>query len=242
MIRNRLKELLAERNLRISRVAADIPNLSRNTITTTSQNEGKMLQLETINTLCQYLNIEPNDFFEYLPFDVEAVVSTDHETVFDGLKDYNKNAYSVSAKIYPFDFDLYLFKKRINESSGSIKKTFDLVVRLDHEVELSSKHPNIIKFEVLLGHADDKKSYEKQKDEFYDFWNKQLTPGFQQFVKKEIMEQCHDTFSKYVKKQLDTFFEFKFRKLQFTFTFEDAFLNKDFSTPRIRLQSEDLPF
>lgn len=241
MIRNRLKELLAERNLRISRVAADIPNLSRNTITTTSQNEGKMLQLETINTLCQYLDINPNEFFEYLPFDVEAVVSTDRETVFD-TDDFNKSDLSFSGIIYPFDFDLYLFKKRINESSGSIKKTFDLVIRLNQEIKLDDTHANIINFEVLLGHADDKESYKKQKDDFYDFWNTQLTPGFQQFVKKEIMEKCHDTFSKYVKNQLDDFFEFKFRKLQFKFTFEDAFVNEDFSTPTIKLQSFDLPF
>ena len=42
MIRNRLAELLAERGLKISRVATEIPNLSRNTITSTSQNSGKM--------------------------------------------------------------------------------------------------------------------------------------------------------------------------------------------------------
>ncbi|OUT06659.1 TAL effector protein PthXo1 [Lactiplantibacillus plantarum] len=62
MIRNRLAELLAERDLKISRVAAQLPNLSRNTITATASNTGKMIQLETVDTLCQFLHIEPTDF------------------------------------------------------------------------------------------------------------------------------------------------------------------------------------
>ncbi|WP_369689692.1 helix-turn-helix domain-containing protein [Lentilactobacillus kosonis] len=39
-----------------------MPNLSRNTITSTSQNDTKMIQIETVNALCQYLEIAPKDF------------------------------------------------------------------------------------------------------------------------------------------------------------------------------------
>ncbi len=68
MIRNRLAILLAERELKITRVANDT-NISRNTITGIAQNDSKMMQLETINELCKYLGVTPGEFFEYAPFD-----------------------------------------------------------------------------------------------------------------------------------------------------------------------------
>lgn len=71
MIRNRLAELLSQRQLKISRVARDLPNLSRNTITNTASNSGKMIQLETIDTLCRYLQVTPTEFFDYIPYDFD---------------------------------------------------------------------------------------------------------------------------------------------------------------------------
>lgn len=68
MIRNNLSLLLTERQLRISKLANDT-GISRTTLTSLSSNSSKMVQLETINRLCQALKITPNDFFEYAPFD-----------------------------------------------------------------------------------------------------------------------------------------------------------------------------
>ncbi len=69
MIRNRLSILLAERGLKITKVAKDT-GISRNTITSTAQNDGKMIQLETINSLCIYLGITPGEFFEFSEYNV----------------------------------------------------------------------------------------------------------------------------------------------------------------------------
>ncbi len=68
MIRNNLSLLLTERQLRISKLANDT-GISRTTLTSLSSNSSKMVQLETINRLCQALKINPNNFFEYVPFD-----------------------------------------------------------------------------------------------------------------------------------------------------------------------------
>lgn len=67
MIKNRLAILLAERQLKITKVAKDT-GISRNTITSTVQNDGTMIKLDTIETLCNYLNVEPKDFFDYSPY------------------------------------------------------------------------------------------------------------------------------------------------------------------------------
>lgn len=67
MIFCNLKMLLSARNLRISRVANDT-GISRTTLTSLSQNDLKGVQLTTLDTLCQYLEINPKQFFEYHPF------------------------------------------------------------------------------------------------------------------------------------------------------------------------------
>lgn len=67
MIRNRLGILMAERGIKISDVY-EATKISRSTLTSISQNESKMIQLETIDSLCNYFGITPNDFFDYSPF------------------------------------------------------------------------------------------------------------------------------------------------------------------------------
>ncbi|MGL9815800.1 helix-turn-helix domain-containing protein [Enterococcus sp. DIV0098] len=68
MIRNNLSLLLTERNLKITRVANDT-GISRTTLTALNQNDNKMIQMDTINSLCKYLKVTPCDFFEYSPID-----------------------------------------------------------------------------------------------------------------------------------------------------------------------------
>ncbi|WP_432749510.1 helix-turn-helix domain-containing protein [Pediococcus pentosaceus] len=70
MLRNNFSVLIAERQLKITRVAGDT-GISRTTLTSLSSNSSKMVQLETVNKLCQYLKINPSDFFEYVSFDFE---------------------------------------------------------------------------------------------------------------------------------------------------------------------------
>lgn len=68
MIRSQLSTLLAERSLKITKVSNDT-GISRTTLTALNQNENKMVQMVTINTLCNYLKVTPAEFFEYSPLD-----------------------------------------------------------------------------------------------------------------------------------------------------------------------------
>ena len=80
MIFNRLKMLLSERELTISQVAKDT-GLSRTTLTYMVQNNSKGIQLATLNQLCQYLHVRPDDFFEYYPFDLAYQFQRDQDQV-----------------------------------------------------------------------------------------------------------------------------------------------------------------
>ncbi|MHA3065767.1 helix-turn-helix domain-containing protein [Lacticaseibacillus saniviri] len=65
-IRNNLAVLLAVRGIKISQAAKDT-GISRNTLFGIASNKNKMIQLETVNALCQYLEIAPGEFFIYTP-------------------------------------------------------------------------------------------------------------------------------------------------------------------------------
>lgn len=73
MIRNNLAILMSERGIRNSYLSAKT-GISKNTISATSSNDGKMIQLETINKICQVLQVDPGDFFSYLPYDIQVQV------------------------------------------------------------------------------------------------------------------------------------------------------------------------
>ncbi|MDT2760490.1 helix-turn-helix domain-containing protein [Enterococcus xiangfangensis] len=81
MIRNNLALLLTERNLKITKVANDT-KISRTTLTALNQNDNKMIQMDTINTLCRYLKITPCDFFDYVPFDVDFFVDIANQSMY----------------------------------------------------------------------------------------------------------------------------------------------------------------
>lgn len=255
MIRNRLKELMAESHLKASRVANDIENLSRNTINSTVNNKGKMIQLETINSLCQYLGVTPNDFFEYLPFDVHVSVSSDEDLSLMGNEEG-----AVRGHFDPFYLNLYLTKEQTNQSTGTIKKTFELSIVLEKQLdfEINSDnfnhdfHPTgIAKFTVVLGNPP-LKTKSEQAQEFNHFWNEELTRGFRQDIQDTIKSKLIDYFNQQVKdNDLEMWFDFSSAPLLFVVNYRfDEAIKKDTkldSGPTLWLQDnsindDDLPF
>lgn len=64
MIENRLRVIAAERYLKITKISDDT-GISRTTLTAMSNNTAKGITYATINTLCKYLHITPNELFIY---------------------------------------------------------------------------------------------------------------------------------------------------------------------------------
>lgn len=69
MIRSNLSILLAERGLKITKVAKET-GISRTTLTALSNNYGQGIQFDTLNTLCMYLKVTPNQLLSFVPVDV----------------------------------------------------------------------------------------------------------------------------------------------------------------------------
>lgn len=71
MLSCNLAVLLAERNLKISKISADT-GISRTTLTSLANNYSQGIQFDTLNTLCLYLRVRPQDILFYAPYDFEC--------------------------------------------------------------------------------------------------------------------------------------------------------------------------
>ncbi|EAC9719862.1 XRE family transcriptional regulator [Listeria monocytogenes] len=152
MISNNLSILLAERKIKITRVAKDT-GISRSTITSIAQNDSKMIQMETIDTLCRYLNVTPHDFFEFVPINIELNVFP-KEGTFRVLNNTNK----LVLKRYAFDLYIDVQEKNVKETlslSGEWCSEFDLNTLWDGaevvvELKFDSKSDKKTYFEQIL--------------------------------------------------------------------------------------------
>ncbi|MBL0846994.1 helix-turn-helix domain-containing protein [Mammaliicoccus fleurettii] len=115
MIRNRLSELLSERGLKISRVAKEV-EIARSSLTSMVQNDSEMIRYDAIERLCTFLNISPNDFFEYTPISVEYTFDEHPNIQYDILQDFERKLV-----LKKFDFDFLVDIKNSTED-----QSFDL--------------------------------------------------------------------------------------------------------------------
>ena len=65
-IRNNLAVLLAERNLKASDVS-EATGIARSTLSSLVNQHSKMIQLTTLDKLCEYLQVTPAEFFLFDP-------------------------------------------------------------------------------------------------------------------------------------------------------------------------------
>lgn len=83
MIINRLSILLVERNIKASKLSVDT-GIAKSTLTKITNNNSIQIDYLTLNKICNYLKVTPNDFFDYSPYDIEFFadieeVSTDFD-------------------------------------------------------------------------------------------------------------------------------------------------------------------
>lgn len=81
MLKTNLSILLAQRDLRITKVAEDT-GISRTTLTALSSNSSQGIQFDTLNKLCTYLQTTPEQFFSFVPYEVDIRLEKAHEDAF----------------------------------------------------------------------------------------------------------------------------------------------------------------
>lgn len=155
MIRNRLSELLSERGLKTSRVAKDV-KIARSSLTSMIQNDAEMVRYDAIDKLCRYLNISVNDFFEYVPINIEITIENIKSLIsfnnIENLHDLSKvlNYLYVNAdflvdielnnKDYDFDCELSLNEVKYN---GFFNEFIFVIKNEDEYSDLKEKINNL---------------------------------------------------------------------------------------------------
>ncbi|MEB2279263.1 helix-turn-helix transcriptional regulator [Lysinibacillus xylanilyticus] len=181
MIRNRLAALMAERRLKITRVAKDT-GISRNTITSISQNDSEMFRMETINNLCKYLGVTPCEFFDYEPIDIEFTYFL-NELHFDYTHGLTNSKVEFEILLVDIDILMDVYKNNNNQA-----RTFDLNCFLHEEPhDLTDFYDLTVDFE----NNDAKNTF---VTEIYE----KINPAFHQDIYTKLFIELSNEIRKYL--------------------------------------------
>lgn len=177
MIKSNLAVLLAERNLKVSKVASDT-GISRTTLTSLVYNHSQGIQFDTMNKLCLYLRVTPEQLFSFVPFDIEVISSGNSDLVIDiNIKDNGK---------------LLKFKLHgiVDKNISSDLESLEIFIFLNDEDNETNAHlikylkmlpPSFLKeieeviFNSVLGEIEEQYNLPIQKNIYSSFdWPKEL--------------------------------------------------------------------
>lgn len=182
MIRNNLAILMSERGMKNS-VLSTRTGISKNTISSTAQNDGKMIQLETINKLCQALGITPEAFFSYIPFDIDIEISINDMKV----NFFKNDAYEIDKILLSnLDLDLILIKKQ----NRNIISTIAFETTSYTEINLLSS----LNFSITLETTDDvNELMNALPTPFLADIQKQIHTKIEDDIKKDLTQRAENT-------------------------------------------------
>lgn len=136
MIRSNLSILLAERNLKISKVSKDT-GISRTTLTSLSSNNSQGIQFDTFNKLCSYLKVNANDLFSFIPYDISIgdLVQVDDESFNLPVKIIDSHLiFDFTLLIYVYNYKSSIIKAditfEVNQPDSLLEKSIDYFYKL----------------------------------------------------------------------------------------------------------------
>lgn len=148
MIRNNLALIMTTQQKRIGWLSNET-KISRNTISATMQNEGKMIQLATINKICQALKITPSDLFEYVPFDFDYSFNLDKEL---------DNGNETDIHLFNVDFFINVYENNSKVSAISFVGYYEMIFGTPNMYSVAlypSTEDELIKYNNYLSRLSD---------------------------------------------------------------------------------------
>lgn len=202
MIKNNFNTLMAERQLKITRVSNDT-GISRTTLTALSQEMSKGVQLDTLNTLCNYFSITPCEFFSYIPYDIQYnfdIIDEQGEVI--DQRDELEYTIQKKALLFINVFDNKGLKKHTFEILYFVLTTYNTTVDVD-----------VNNFGEILGEIKgnsskvilDQKQFENGDNEFIIFlkqlevqWQTKIIDDIMQYMTKDINKKVDGDFVSYL--------------------------------------------
>ena len=195
MITNKLSVLMAERKLKATHISSDT-GIARSTLSGLINESSKMIQFETINTLCNYLHVTPQDFFVYSPFDVYFDTQpTSVSTYYDPSRTLENDLDPLG--ITSFKADIFVKVSK----NGKPYSTFELTASLAQEYTIPREYfpistdLGIPTIEIVLLSPDGK---------FPEFWNNKSLSYFYSLVSRNLYANFSSTAILYLNKNANT--------------------------------------
>lgn len=135
MLFNRLNTLLAERRISGSRLSIET-KIAQSTISKITTNKSKQIDYKTLNTICNFLKIQPNDFFEYSPYDFEIKL-LNGDSFFIQVLEYSEKKYIFESTLQSTCFIDDINMGSIFEIIHKTKKCND--IKIDFETEIDNE-------------------------------------------------------------------------------------------------------
>ena len=173
MLKNNLKILMAERNLKATRVSLET-GISRSTISSLVNNNSKMIQNETLNTLCTYLKVTPNDFFSFTDWDLIPTVEVTKIDIDKTSSEYQTNGeLNWDININAISGDLFINTKKNLNKMDILELSFKIIpLTVDEDI--------YGEFHTIPVHID---YSEKTRDSFSTLWlSEKLSPFYEVFI------------------------------------------------------------
>lgn len=202
MIKNNFNELVAQRKLKITRVSNDT-GISRPTLNALTRDDGKGIQYDTLNTLCNYFSITPCEFFSYIPYDIQYnfdIIDEQGEVI--DQRDELEYTTQKKALLFINVFDNKGLKKHTFEILYFVLTTYNTTVDVDvnnfGEILSEIKGNNS---KVIL----DQKQFENGDNEFIIFlkqlevqWQTKIIDDIMQYMTKDINKKVDGDFVSYL--------------------------------------------
>ena len=202
MIKNNFNELVAQRKLKITRISNDT-GISRPTLNALTRDDGKGIQYDTLNALCNYFSVTPCEFFSYIPYDIKynfEVIDEQGEVI--AQRDELEYTMQKKALLFINVFDNKGLKKHTFEILYFVLTTYNTTVDVDvnnfGEI-ISEIKGNSSK--VIL----DQKQFENEDNEFIVFlkefevqWQTKIIDDIMQYMTKDINKKVDGDFVSYL--------------------------------------------
>ena len=202
MIKNNFNELVAQRKLKITRISNDT-GISRPTLNALTRDDGKGIQYDTLNVLCNYFSVTPCEFFSYIPYDIKynfEVIDEQGEVI--AQRDELEYTMQKKALLFINVFDNKGLKKHTFEILYFVLTTYNTTVDVDvnnfGEI-ISEIKGNSSK--VIL----DQKQFENGDNEVIVFlkefevqWQTKIIDDIMQYMTKDINKKIDGEFISYL--------------------------------------------
>lgn len=190
MLKNRLAKIMHDKKVKAIEISRET-GISRATLSKISNNITDRIEYDTIDKICLFLNIEPKDFFDYLPIDYTIeLLNNDLKYGFSRDEHYQLNDFIITS--YSFDLLIDISANK-NLKRFIVSLTSDLV-EYDTDNGIKTEVHPIYTFESENKAEEYKKIINSIPSTFQSDITEKLQSEFQKAIHEALDGKMKDLF------------------------------------------------